>query len=178
MSRFHDAIVSGIVFSFVVGLVCVAELTKDKTPQNETVLASVSDSKGGFSLTQVLVEQEMKTLANPKLKTKEHEEMVRGQAANLSKGDLKMLKAKARNSANSWEERYASAYLVKMAGENFELPPKPGTPARMIASVQKPTKGKVVTMKVVKAKAVAAKPAKATKKVVKHKAPQRRVASR
>ncbi|UYL07554.1 hypothetical protein B9G69_010910 [Bdellovibrio sp. SKB1291214] len=140
MSRYHDAIVSGIVFSFVVGLVALAELTKNNTTPNETVtpVVAAQNSSKGFSLAQVLVEQEVVNLSKGHING-QHEDQVRSQVATLSKSDLKLLKAKTRNLSNSWEERYASAYLLNIAGVKTVLPERPAlkAPDRAVASVSK-----------------------------------------
>jgi phage FluMu protein gp41 len=139
MSRYHDAIVSGIVFTFVVGLVALAELTKNKTTPNETMapVISAQNSGKGFSFAQVLVEQEIASLNKGQINGPQHEEQVRSQVARLSKADLKSLKIKSRSLSNSWEERYASAYLLNIAGVKTDMPQRPAVQTRSIASVSK-----------------------------------------
>lgn len=141
MSRYHDAIVSGIVFTFVIGLVALAELTKNKTTPNETMAPAISAQPAGkgFSLAQVLVEQEMMSLSKGQINSQQHEEQVRSQVVRLSKADLKSLKIKARSLSNSWEERYASAHLLNMAGVKTDMPQRPAVQNqnRSIASISK-----------------------------------------
>ncbi|WP_413557731.1 hypothetical protein [Bdellovibrio sp. HCB209] len=182
MSRSHDVIVSSIVFSFFVGLVCIAELSNRKTTHNETVpVVAEESSKGGFSLAQVLIEQEVEKLSKRKVASVSDETQVRAQVARLSKSDVKLLKGKARNATNSWEVRYASAYLLKISGERIDLPKKPVT---MVAKAAPPQTSKKVALKVVRSekKSVAGKSkVQTSKKVAAHKSHKRlpaQVASR
>ncbi|WP_413559967.1 hypothetical protein [Bdellovibrio sp. HCB209] len=121
MSRYHGPIVYMIVIGLVAGLVYVAEKTKDLklekpvTPPPGAVLIA-QKNMGGFSMAQVLIEQEVGTLAKRGVDWNQHHQMVRAQVQKLPVSDMMIFRAKALDKTSALEERYVSVYLLSLAG--------------------------------------------------------------
>ncbi|WP_413586000.1 hypothetical protein [Bdellovibrio sp. HCB274] len=155
MSRYHNHIVFSVVFSFVVGMVIFAEVSKDRPAAPKDI--EYVDDGSGFSLATVLIEQELTTMAMKKGRTKQYEEQLRSQVKRLSQSDIKVLKSKAKSPKA--EERIAAAYLLSQTGAVVQAIQQPAPAARQVASVPAAAKKVVIPTKVVKqakAKAVVA----------------------
>ncbi|WP_413583158.1 hypothetical protein [Bdellovibrio sp. HCB288] len=157
MSRYHNHIVFSVVFSFVLGTVIFAEVSKDRPPAPKDI--QIVDDGSGFSLATVLIEQELTTMAMKKGRTKQYEEQLRSQVKRLSQSDIKLLKSKAAKSLKA-EERMAAAYLLSQAGPVAEVAKPAAQPARQIASAPVAKKVAVPTKAVKQAKAKAVVAAK------------------
>ncbi|QLY25637.1 hypothetical protein [Bdellovibrio sp. KM01] len=114
MSRYHNQIIVGVVFSMFIGLIAIAELSNRKPAPKP--ISVIDDSKGGFSLAQVLVEQELTNRSLPNAKRLQNKELVLAQVSRLSQSDIKLLQRKAANQSVSAEERKVCVYLLEQAG--------------------------------------------------------------
>ncbi len=118
MSRYHNQIIIGVVFSLFIGLIAVAELSNRKPAPKP--ISAIDDSKGGFSLAQVLIEQELANRALPNAKRLQNKELVLAQVTRLSQSDIKLLQKKSANPSTPAEERKVCAYLLEQAGMPLE----------------------------------------------------------
>jgi hypothetical protein len=118
MSRYHNQIIIGVVFSLFIGLIAVAELSNRKPAPKP--ISAIDDSQGGFSLAQVLIEQELANRALPNAKRLQNKELVLAQVSRLSQSDIKLLQRKAANAALPAEERKVCSYLLEQAGMPIE----------------------------------------------------------